>query len=121
MKVRSSVLVVAVFSVGVAVLTYGWWNVRFGPCTWVGMAAVIVGMALTFLGASLWLDRGILPRTADNIGRLGIDGTVRLPPAIIARVGLKPGDFVYFLQEKDGIRILTGEQMDATLPEYEEK
>lgn len=56
-----------------------------------------------------------LPEPADRHGRLGQDGSVRLPPAVVERTGLRPGDFVYFADDEKGIRILTGEQMDQTL------
>ncbi|WP_309897177.1 hypothetical protein [Archangium sp.] len=54
---------------------------------------------------------------ADDHGRLGQDGSIRLPPIIIERKGLSPGDFVYFTTTENGIQILTGEELDATLPE----
>lgn len=57
---------------------------------------------------------------ADRLGRLGQDGSVRLPPNVIARAGLRAGDFVYFDDSEMGIRILTGEQVDATLADLPE-
>jgi len=56
----------------------------------------------------------------DPLGRLGQDGAVRMPPAVIARAGLRPGDFVYFQDTADGIRILTGAQIDEALTTHAE-
>ncbi|NPC52773.1 hypothetical protein D7X99_32515 [Corallococcus sp. AB032C] len=58
-----------------------------------------------------------LLQPADVHGRLGQDGSIRLPPNIIERKGLRPGDFVYFTTNENGIQILTGEELDSTLPE----
>lgn len=56
----------------------------------------------------------------DHLGRLGHDGSVRLPLALVKRAGLQTGDFVYFVDDPKGIRILTGEQLDAALPVLDE-
>jgi hypothetical protein len=51
---------------------------------------------------------------ADPVGRLGVDGSVRIPMAMLQRAGLKTGDHVYFDDTNGVLRVLTGEQLDAT-------
>lgn len=61
---------------------------------------------------------GNLPSApADPKGRLGHDGSIRLPPSIIETLKLTTGDFVYFSLNEDRVRLLSGPQLDATLPE----
>src|SRR4051794_32050960 len=54
--------------------------------------------------------------SADALGRLGKEGGARLPPAVIERIGLRTGDFVYFIDDKTSTRMVTGEQLDGLLP-----
>lgn len=69
-------------------------------------------------GRSLLLDFVALdtaPPPADRLGRLGEDGSVQLPAAVVARAGLQPGDFVYFADAPSGIQLLSGAALDAAL------
>lgn len=83
-----------------------------------GIVAVRQGSAAQLGGP---FSQPVAGPTVDKLGRLGQDGSVRLPAAIIERTGLRPGDFVYFVDEPEGARILTGVQMDATLSTSAEK
>lgn len=78
------------------------------------------GVVTVRQGKALELGRYAQPApepAAERFGRLGQDGSVRLPRAIIERSGLRTGDFVYFRLEDATIHILTGEQLDASLEE----
>lgn len=55
------------------------------------------------------------PVSADRLGRLGDDGSVRLPKAMVERLGLRSGDFVYFRDDGNVIEVLSGEALEARL------
>lgn len=52
---------------------------------------------------------------ADSLGRLGVEGSVRLPPNVVQSMGLAPGDFVYVVPEGDCFRLATSADLQALL------
>lgn len=57
----------------------------------------------------------VAPPSADSLGRLGVDGSVRLPPRVVSEMGLSPGEFVYVVSDDHGFRLLTSDQMQRLL------
>lgn len=55
-----------------------------------------------------------------SLGRLSVDGAVRLPPPLVERLGLKPGDFVHYVDiDKRGARIVSAAEFDRILGDPE--
>ena len=53
---------------------------------------------------------------ASTLGRLSVDGTVRLPEPLMRRLRLKPGDFVHYVEINDeGARIVSAEEFDRIM------
>lgn len=54
------------------------------------------------------------PPRPDTLGRMADDGAVRLPPTVVARMGLKAGDWVHFLDiNENSARIVTEAEFDS--------
>lgn len=53
---------------------------------------------------------------ADTLGRLGVGGGVRLTDRVIDKLGLRPGEFVYFVErDNGGFEIVSSASMAAAL------
>lgn len=65
-----------------------------------------------------WLLRTLNAQELDPpepLGRLTPDGKVRIPANLIDKLGLRTGDFVFFVEEPPGLRIITEDQMAELL------
>lgn len=56
-----------------------------------------------------------LDAPADSLGRLGTDGSVRLPREVVDELGIAPGEFVYVVKRDQGYVLVTSDEMQRLL------
>jgi len=49
----------------------------------------------------------------EKMARLTAEGMVRLPPALVEKLGLNTGGFVHYIFETEGIRVVNADTFDA--------